>query len=151
MRRTTNTNDQMDLSDFAGDTNLEENGAWVALEDAHFLIAAHLNRRHRKIIGVLQQGKFAKAVRKQDAKGQEQMQIECLAEAVLLDWKGNVSLAGKPLGPYSKEAAMKILGIKAFREWVLEQAQTVSNFAAEKEVADVAETKRGTGVEPAVG
>lgn len=140
----------MDLSDFAGDTNLEENGAWIALEDAEFLIAAHMNRRHRKAIAKLQQ-KYAKAIRTNDEKGKEKMSIEGLAEAVLLDWRGNVMLAGQPLGVYSRDAAVKILGIKAFREWVLEQAATVSNFAAEKEVADVAETKSGARVEPDLG
>lgn len=140
----------MDFNDFAGDSNLEENGAWIALDDAEFLIAAHLNRRHRQMIAKLQGGKYAKAIRKGEPAGQEAMQIECLAATILLGWRGKVEIGGEPL-EYSRAAAERILRLKPFREWVLEQSTIVSNFVNEKEVADVAETKSGARVEPEMG
>lgn len=138
----------MDLSNLAGDPNLEENGKWMELEDSKFLIAAHMNRRHKKALEKLSK-KYATAIRKNQDAGKEKMQIEGLVGTVLLDWE-NVQFKGADL-PFSPENAAQMLQIKAFREWVLEQSVTVANFAADEEASATEAVKSGAAVESNLG
>lgn len=135
----------MDLSDFQTDETKEEKGAWVRMGDAEFLIAANLNGAHRKALNRLRNGKYAAAVRKGNQRDLDKMSIEAMAEAVLLDWRGNVCVNEKPV-THTVETAIKFLSAKQFRDWVIEQSVTQANFELEKEAADVADMKSGDRV-----
>lgn len=140
----------MDLKSYATDEQLEEEGRWIPLEDGEFLIAASGNPQHKKLIAKLARTKYAQALRQQNVREIEKMNVEAMAGAILLDWRGNVNVDGKPV-TYSKEAALALLKFSQFREWVATQSTTVANFQAEEEAADRADLKSGDGMGSGVG
>jgi hypothetical protein len=117
----------MDLNKFKTDPTLDE-GVWLKLADAELKIARLGSPRyqsallarlkpHRESIelGIM---KDADAVL---------IEVELLADFILIDWRGNLELDGVPLS-YSRENAIKVLQIEEFRRWVKEQAQRLENF-----------------------
>jgi hypothetical protein len=139
----------MEIADYTANQQLEENGTWIALDDAEFLIAAHLNKRHRKGLDRWRQ-KLSAGLRKQDPKAIEDLTVQAAADGVLLGWRGNVTLSGQAL-PYNRDNAVALLKVRALREWVLEQAVNVQNFRDEEEAADTAAVKSGAAVADPVG
>lgn len=139
----------MNILDFKGDEKKEEQGVWLPLEDAEFLIGAHGNKAHRKALD-RHRHKLAGMLRKQDSRAGELLTIEAAADGLLLDWRGKVEENGQPL-PYSRENAIKLLQIRFLREWVVEQALNMANFRGEEEAAETAALKSGDGVSAAMG
>ena len=131
MSDTPETNTALDLfAEFATDTQAEEAGVWVDLNDkASFLIArannptyarkfTKLYERNRQLLNTKGAAAEAKA---------EEITISLLADAILLGWKGDFTWQGKPM-PYSKENAKTMLAVKDFRRWVQEKADDFERF-----------------------
>jgi len=118
---------------FATDAKLEIEGRWIEFDgETSFKIARAYNKNHSRLFQkeyklnkVLLESKTPAAEEKL-----EKIYIECMAKAVLVDWKGSVELNGEDLGKYSVENAIKILKLKDFREWVEEQAKDLANYKA---------------------
>lgn len=126
----------MNLNSFKTDPTLDE-GAWINLGDGRLKIArlgspkyqsaaAKKLKPHRDAIELSLM---------KDAEAQK-IEIELLADFVLLDWD-NVELDGEKL-PYSRENAIRALNIEVFRNWVRDQARDLENFRA-KETASAVE------------
>lgn len=106
-----------------------DDGVWIKLDDAEFKIARAQNPR------------FAAAFHARMREHRAAMELGVLpdsiavpllagiyADTILLDWRGNVTIDGKPL-PYSRENAVKLLSDKRlkFLQWVRQQADILEN------------------------
>jgi hypothetical protein len=127
----------MDLNTFKTDPALDE-GVWIPLDDAEIKIArigspkyqSRLRAKLRPHQDAIVHGYLKDSVA-------TKIQIEVMADFILLDWRGNFEVDGKPL-PYSRENAMLALEIDEFRAWVDRQARDLENFRA-KEVKESVE------------
>jgi hypothetical protein len=122
----------MDLAKFKTDPKLEQDGVWVPLGDAQLRIARLNNPRMAAGYAARIRPYRGSAI--PDAEG-ERIMIECLAEYVLLDWKG-VTHDGAPFD-YSTENAKAALKIKDFAEFVMERAREMELFQAAETKAAV--------------
>jgi hypothetical protein len=122
------------------DQEKENDGVVIDLGDgASITIGRYLSDRHRKVYD-----RLARPYRTQTLAGRPipddvaiRIEIESLAEAVLLDWSGFTGDDGAAL-PYSKDAAIKLLtDLRDFRAQVTQIAQDAANFR--REAIEVAE------------
>lgn len=121
------------FNEYATKEHLENDGTWVELGDAKFLIARTGNKRYVR--------KLSKAVdrhkklldRKDDAadKLSDQIMVDVIAETILLGWQG-VSFKGETM-PYSLENAKTLLAIKDFRRQIVELADDFDAYKAVEE------------------
>ena len=119
----------MDLLDLMNDKKKIVEGVWHKAGDGEFLIAKWNNVNfatlRRKMLSPLNEDNVSKD---QEIK----MLIDCMAETVLLDWRGDLTLAGKKLGKYTKDIAKDLLSYHDIRLWVIEHAMNDSKYKAEK-------------------
>jgi hypothetical protein len=106
-----------------------DDGVWIALQDAEFKIARAQNPR---FVSMFQQRtkpyRAALDMDMLDESVAAPLWAGIFADAILLDWRGNVALDGQPL-IYSRENAVKLLSDKRlkFFGWVREQANILEN------------------------
>lgn len=126
------------FAEYATDTALENEGTWMELGEAKFLIARSGNKNYtRQLTRAVERHKKL-LDRKDDAadKLSDEIMVNVLAETVLLGWEG-VAFKGEAL-PYSVDNAKKLLGIKDFRRQIMELADDFDAFkvAMEKEAGE---------------
>jgi hypothetical protein len=147
----------MDLAKaYRTNTAVEEKGAWFQLGDVEFLIARNGNRTytdmtqqrfeaHRHTLSL----KDTPEQRKAAAELADKIEIEVMGAAILLGWRGVEStdeLSGeKKVGkvefdgvelPYTRDNAVKLLGLKDFRSFVNSKAGDFKNFLETAQKAD---------------
>jgi len=127
----------MDIAQLATNSDKDENGIWIAFDDAEFKIASSHSRRYRHALAA-QVRKIPQHARQSIAKIDEATAI-AMAKGVLLDFRG-VKDSGVEL-PNTEENRIKLLSIPQIREWVAEQSQTLANFQAEAASADMDDMK----------
>lgn len=89
------------------DKTLEENGVWVDLgEDVHVLVGRLTSKRTREVRRRLMRP--YESMREVPPELEDKINIQVMAEAVLLDWRGITDEEEKAI-PYSREAAIKLL------------------------------------------
>lgn len=140
----------MDLKKTRIDSNLATDGVWVPLDDSTQLrIAKWLNERHKKYLQkALDPYKRALQFGTMDESVAERIEIEALANTVLVGWEGLLD-GGKPV-EYSAKEAVRLLSdpeLGWFRDFVREQAQELANFrekALEAEVEAVGKRSSGS-------
>lgn len=124
----------MDIfAEYAVDDRLENEGTWMELGDAKFLIARTGNKKYVR--------KLSKAVdrhtkllsRKDDVadKLSDEIMVSVIAETILLGWEG-VSFKGEKM-PYTLENAKTLLAIKDFRRQIIELADDFDAYKAVEE------------------
>lgn len=121
------------FAEYATKENLENDGTWMDVGDAKFLIARTGNKKYVR--------KLSKAVdrhkklldRKDDAadKLSDEIMISVIADTILLDWQG-VAFKGEIL-PYTSENARTLLAIKDFRRQIVELADDFEAYKAVEE------------------
>lgn len=140
----------MDLAkQYQTSTEAEEKGRWFENGDVEFLIARNGNRTYNDIMAV-QFGAHKHTLDQRDTKEQreasndraEKIQIDGMAKAVLLGWRGIVrkdpdtdaeisvgklEFDGQVL-EYNKANAAKILALKDFRAWVFGKSDDFKNY-----------------------
>ena len=139
---------------FATDESLEEEGAWVTVND---LIGLKIKVRRLRSDAVIKV--FERVVREhygeeflRKPEGLSESESETilkrqLAEGVIVDWKGvRNNKTGKEI-PYSKEAALQMMNMKDFREFVYQAANSRDTFR-EKADKKLRETDQVPSVEP---
>lgn len=121
----------MDIfSEYATNDNLENEGTWVEVGDAEFLIARSGNKKYvRKLTKAVDRHKKL-LDRKDDAadKLSDEIMVAVVAETILLGWKG-VSFKGAPMA-YSADNAKTLLAIKDFRRQIMELAEDFDAYKA---------------------
>jgi hypothetical protein len=120
---------------FQTDESLEEAGAWVVVND---LIGLKVKIRRLRSDAVIKA--FERIVRETYGDGllrkpgemneEQSMNIlkRQLAEAVMVDWAGVRDTATGKEVPYSTSAALQMMGIKDFREFVYQAANERDTF-----------------------
>lgn len=120
---------------FATDEALEEEGAWVTVND---LLGIKIKIRRLRSDAVVKA--FEKIVREHYSEEMlrkpgsigpeesEQILKRQLAEAVLIDWKGIRNNKTGEAIPYSKKAALQMMNIRDFREFVYNAANDRDTF-----------------------
>ena len=124
----------MDIfTEYATNDTLENDGTWMEMGDAKFLIARSGNKKYvRKLTKAVDRHKKL-LDRKDDAadKLSDEIMIGVIAETVLLGWEG-VAYKGAPLS-YSVDNAKTLLGHKDFRRQIMELAEDFDAFKAVEE------------------
>jgi hypothetical protein len=147
----------MNLFELATDPDKDVKGTWIEYPDhsngnkpAAFLIASTSSKEYRKAINAEVRKRFHRNWLN-DIEGRDEAEIQAMAKAVLLGWRGDVYLerAGE-ITPFSREAAIKALRIPAFKTWVETEAANLENFQNQEKAADVAALKSGPEVGDAV-
>lgn len=119
---------------FATDERLEEDGAWVTVNDLYGLkikvrrlrAEASLKAYEDIVRETFGEGKLRKPDDLTQGQSQEIL-VRQLARAVLIDWRGVYDEDGNPV-PYSEEAALNLLAMKDFREFVYQSANERDTF-----------------------
>lgn len=89
------------------DKKLEEEGVWVDLgEGIHVLVARISSRRAREVRRRIMRP--YESMRELPPELEERINIEVMAEAVLVGWRGITDEQNNPI-PYSKETAIRLL------------------------------------------
>lgn len=123
---------------FGTDEHLEEDGAWVWVNEymgirikIRRLRSDAVLKAFERIVRETYTDNAEELVRNPDKleSGQNQLIVERqLAEAVLIDWEGiRDRKTGKEI-PYSPQAALQMMKIKDFREFVYEKAAARDTF-----------------------
>lgn len=124
----------MDIfAEYATDDALENEGTWMELGDAKFLIARSGNKNYTRKLSKAVERHKKQLDRKDDAadKLSDQIMIDVVAETILLGWEG-VSFQKAPL-VYSVDNAKKLLAIKDFRRQIMELADDFEAFKVKEE------------------
>jgi hypothetical protein len=128
----------MELNEITTDATLETEGVWRKFEDAEFRIAGSNSPRYQRSLRRHAQSATAKL--KTDPATQDRMLIEAMADTILIEWKGKVTLKGKQLA-VTRENKVTLLSVPFFRNWVAEQMQDISNFRAAADAEEDADAK----------
>jgi hypothetical protein len=120
---------------FQTDKNLEENGAWVTVNELYGLKIKVRRIRSKAALQAYEnivretygEGKLR---RPQDLSEEDATEVtkRQLAEAVLIDWKNLRDVDTGETIPYSKEAALELMEVDDFREFVFQAANERDTF-----------------------
>lgn len=128
---------KMDIfKNFTSDAALEVEGRWVHISrDAEVLVARSGNDRFaKKMKELVQKNNLDLSDESEEnVKLLEELIIEAMSEAILLDWKG-MTRGGEPF-PYSKAHAVEVLRLKDFRKKINEIADNAAAYRAKEEKA----------------
>lgn len=127
----------MDIDQLRTNSTIEETGRWIDYGDARFLIASTASKAYRQAVR-----KAAKALPphlRQDPDQVEKLGLRC-AKHLLLGWE-NLKDKGEPL-EFNPENVAKVLAIRAFADWVAEQAADIVNFRNEVDGEDLEAVKK---------
>lgn len=129
----------MELNTVTTAAALELEGVWRRFEDAEFLIAGANSPKFQRALR--RHGASVSANKlKHDIPTQEKLMIDSMADAILNDWRGNITLNGKKLAP-TRENKITLLNIPAMRNWIADQMNDVANFQQEEAKAEDASAK----------
>lgn len=119
---------------YATDEKAEVEGTIMEVGEAKLTIARIGNKKYSRKLSKLYERNRKALERKDDAADalSDKVMIDVLSETVLLGWEGIDDENGKPM-PYSKENAVKLLGLKDFRKLIMELAGDESEFKLVKE------------------
>ena len=123
---------------FGVDAKKEREGTWIPIsEDARVKIARFNNPEHRKVMDELRKPYRGLLIGGRDLPEDvtEEIILQSLSRAVLVDWEGFESEEGEPL-PYSSQAAYDALAqYRDFRDMVSAVSMEVSHFREEDATA----------------
>ncbi len=126
------------FSDFALNPDDEKDGVWVSYRgNVEFKIAYAKNRKFKDRASYY----YKKNAKILDGGGSvardklDEVTIQVMSEAILLDWKGDLKFKGEVL-QYSPANARILLSQEGFREWVSKQSDDMSVYKAVKEAED---------------
>ena len=118
---------------YATDDTLENDGTWMEVGDAKFLIARSGNKKYiRKLSKAVERNK-KQLDRKDDSadKLSDEIMATVISETLLLGWEG-VAYKGKLL-PYTTENAKMLMTHKDFRKQIMELADDFDSFKLNQE------------------
>lgn len=122
-----NSNDEL----FGTDERKESGGVWVEIRKGiSYLIAAYDRPEHLALLRErLAPYRTAMAAGVGDTEATDKVMIECLADKVLLDWKGVVDRdTGAEIRYTKAEGVRQMTTHRRFREFIVEQSQRFELF-----------------------
>lgn len=118
----------MDISNFVTDAEAETQGRWVDCGDGlHLQVARTGNPEYRKVLNRLMRP-HRRRVGSLPEDLAEQIQVELMAETVLLGWKG-LEENGQAV-EFNRTNVLRMLAIRDFRDLVWEIASEKETFRA---------------------
>ena len=122
------------FNEYATDEKAEVEGTIMEVGEAKLTIARIGNKKYSRKLSKLYERNRKALERKDDTADalSDKIMIDVLSETVLLGWEGIDDEKGKPM-PYSKDNAVKLLGLKDFRKLIMELAGDESEFKLVKE------------------
>lgn len=137
----------MNIASLRTNAAAENEGVWLEFMGAEFKIASNASTAYRTAL--------AKAGRKHNAATLrlrpdlvDAMNLEAMADGILLDFRGDVKDGEEPLDPKNREHRLRLLRIRAFAEWVAEQSTSIANFQTEALESVENDLKSGGPVDP---
>jgi hypothetical protein len=123
------------FTEYATNEKAEIEGTIMEVGEAKLTIARIGNKKYSRKLSKLYERNRKLLERKDDSADalSDKIMIEVLSETILLGWEGIDDEDGKPM-PYSKENAVKLLGLKDFRKVIMELAGDDAEFKAHKDV-----------------
>lgn len=122
--------------DIFDDFAVTDDGIWVPYRNGvEFLVARADNPKYTRRMGYFYR-KNQRVLEQQNEASEakfEEMTITCLAESILIGWKGTLKIQGEDLGEYSTEKAKKLLSVPRFREWLVAQSKDTSLYLLKQE------------------
>lgn len=121
---------------YAVNEDLENNGTWVEMGDARFLVARAGNKAYSKLF-TREYERNQRALDRKDAAADEladKMMAKVIAKTILLGWE-NVKFKGEPL-EYSVANAEMLLAFRDFRRDVMKMADDFDAYKAVKAEED---------------
>lgn len=114
------------------DETKENEGTWVEIGDAKFLVARSGNRKYVKMLTKLVEKNQRVLDRKDEAadKLSDQIMVDVMAETILLGWEG-VTQGGQDW-PYSVGNAKAALAVKDFRREIMKIADDAEEYKAKQ-------------------
>mgnify|MGYP001161371313 CR=1 len=130
----------MDINDLKYNPDLANNGVWVEHDETtSFLIAKLGNKGFQTAFKKrLQPYRRAYENGTLSAKKEVEIMVECMADHILLGWKG-LLLNGKEI-QYSREKCVEILsmeGAEEFRDLITNYSTDVANYKTEQNELDL--------------
>ena len=130
----------MDINDLKYNPDLANNGVWVEHDETtSFLIAKLGNKGFQTTFKKrLQPYRRAYENGTLSAKKEVEIMVECMADHILLGWKG-LLLNGKEI-QYSREKCVEILsmeGAEEFRDLITNYSTDVANYKTEQNELDL--------------
>lgn len=121
---------------YAVDKQKENEGTWIEIGDARFLVARAGNKAYVKRLTREVNRNNRALERKDDAADalSERIMIDVIAHTILLDWEG-VESEGQPLA-YSVEEAKAQLAYEEFRREIMKAAEDFSAYKAHQDEDD---------------
>lgn len=130
-----------DISQKKTDKTKAKEGVWKTFEGASFLIASTDTPHYRR--AVLKSSKKVSATKlRNDSETQHGMNLEVMAEVILLDWKDVVN-EGEALDPTFANKLAVLEAYAPLREFIAVEAQSVENFTRGGEAVDAGDVKSG--------
>jgi hypothetical protein len=122
------------FTEYATNEKAEIEGTIMEVGEAKLTIARIGNKKYSRKLSKLYERNRKLLERKDDSADalSDKIMIEVLSETILLGWEGIDDEDGKPM-PYSKENAVKLLGLKDFRKVIMELAGDDAEFKAHKD------------------
>jgi hypothetical protein len=123
------------FTEYATNEKAEIEGTIMEVGEAKLTIARIGNKKYSRKLSKLYERNRKLLERKDDSADalSDKIMIDVLSETILLGWEGIDDEDGKPM-PYSKENAVKLLGLKDFRKVIMELAGDDAEFKAHKDV-----------------
>lgn len=120
----------MNLSDLRTNETAEKQGVWIPFMGAEFLIASASAPAYKAALAKHSKDTSPHLLRANPSIG-ENIARRAMADAVLLDWRGEVKDGELALDPTNREHRMTLLSVRPFAEWVAEQSTALQNFQDE--------------------
>lgn len=108
--------------------------------DAEFLVASGNNPAYLRALRRHTQG--IPQAKLNDPKIIDPLISKAMAETILLDWRGEVTMSGQKLEP-TPENKLMLCNVRPFRDWLAGQANDFSNFQVEAEETETSDLKSG--------
>lgn len=120
----------MNLAALRTNETAEKQGVWLPFMGAEFLIASASAPAYKAALAKHSKDTSPHLLRANPAIG-ENIARRAMADAVLLDWRGEVKDGDVNLDPANREHRLLLLSVRPFAEWVAEQSTALQNFQDE--------------------
>lgn len=120
----------MNLQDLRTNAAAETAGVWLDFMGARFKLASSAAPAYRLALAKHGRSINQHALRTSPELA-DKLNREAMADAILLEWQGDVRDGDEPLDHRNREHRLRLLNVRAFAEWVAAECQNLANFQTE--------------------
>lgn len=108
----------------------ETEGVWLEFMGAQFKLASAASPAYRAALTKHGRKHSPHEIRR-NTELADTINREAMADAILLDWKGDVNDGDEALEAANREHRIRLLQVRPFAEWVASECQNIANFQTE--------------------